>query len=162
LKKTFFSLPFSRDSHNMKFALVFGASAAASNLDIVSNPAGWIQTGNTFTGAGAWTGRSVFLGKKTEGGMCANADAKLGVKLHLTENRYGELGAVVMKADANTASTGYKCVPDTRKGQGVMLTRDGKKPNNCIHRDFNLGLPTRYQRKLGQPVLHSWPRVRAV
>jgi hypothetical protein len=128
----------------MKFTAAFLASAAAADLTMLGDTAGWTQTGNTFKGAGAWTGRSLFLGKKTNGGMCASGNAHLETNIHLSESRYGELGSVMMRADATTKSTGYKCTLDTRKGQGILLTRDGKKPNNCIHRDFSNGAPTRW------------------
>jgi len=79
--------------------------------------------------------------------MCASADATLDVNLNLDESRYGELGAVSMRADSAAKETGYTCRLDTRKGQGMMLTRNGKKPNNCVHRDFSKGLPTRWDPK---------------
>ena len=129
----------------MKFTLVsLAALASAENLEIVGSEAGWTQSGSTFTGAGAWTGRKTFLGKSSGGGMCASADAHFDTTLHLSESRYGELGSISMRADSKTGSTGYQCTLDTRKGQGVMLKRDGGKPNNCVHRDFSNGAPTRW------------------
>jgi hypothetical protein len=128
----------------MKLSFALLAASSAADLTMLGNTDGWTQSGNSFTGAGAWRGRHVFLGKSTGGGMCASANANIDATLHLPENRYGELGSVMMRADSKTGSTGYTCKLDTRKGQGVMLTRDGKKPNNCVHRDFHLGKPTRW------------------
>merc|ERR1719162_772694 len=128
----------------MKFSSLFLASAVPADLELLGNTAGWSKSGDTFTGKGAWRGRHVFLGKSSGGGMCASSDATIEATLHLDESRYGELGSVMMRADSKSKSMGYTCKLDTRKGQGVQLTREGKKPNNCIHRDFSNGAPTRW------------------
>ena len=79
-------------------------------LDVNTDLSKWTETAdNSFEGAGAWRGNKAYLGKSTGGGMCASGTGEFEATVHLIDNRYGELGAINMRADSATDSRGYSC-----------------------------------------------------